>query len=284
MALHHDHVPIGWAEARAVNRANWDDRVPGHVEAYGLDRYRDDPHHRSSVVADDLPVLSRFLPGGAIDGLDVCHLQCHIGTDTVSLARAGGRVTGVDFSPASLDAARRLAAELGLDVTFVESDVLDSRAAVDGHFDVVYTSIGTICWLADLTRWAEQIAALLRPGGVFYIRDAHPMLYSMDDAGELLVRYRYFADGTAEVWDDTASYTGDAVLRATRTYSYPHALSEIVNAVVGADLRVTRLEEGQHLPWRYGPRMVAIDAERFAWPEPERDKVPCTFTLIATKP
>ena len=278
-----DRVPVDWASARAANRANWDDRVPLHEQAYGLDRFAD-PDHRSDVVAEDLPVLAPFLPGGSLRGLDVCHLQCHIGTDTVSLAREGARVTGVDFSAPALASAARLADRLGVAAAWVETDVLDARAAVAGDFDVVYTSIGTICWLADLDRWAAQVAALLRPGGVFYLRDGHPALYALDeDAPELTLRYRYFGDGTAQQWDDAGTYAGDGTVAHPRTYEWPHPLSEVVGALLGAGLRLRRLDEGRTLPWRFSPRMVPAPGERWRWPGEEADRVPVTFTVVATQ-
>ncbi|MFS0729684.1 methyltransferase [Curtobacterium sp. 1P10AnD] len=278
-----DHVSVDWDQARDTNRANWDDRVPIHEGAYDIDALID-PAHRSGVVREDLPVLARWLPGGSLDGLDVCHLQCHIGTDTVSLAREGARLTGVDFSPAALDSARALADRLGLDVTWVETDVLDARAAVTGDFDVVYTSIGTICWLDDLGRWATQVSALLRPGGVFFIRDGHPALYALDeDADELVARHRYFADGTAQQWDDAGTYVGDGTVANTRTYEWPHPLSEIVNALLGAGLRLRFLDEGRTLPWRFSARMEETEDGDFAWPGADRDRVPTTFTIVATK-
>ncbi|MEK6344674.1 MAG: methyltransferase [Curtobacterium sp.] len=277
------HVNVDWDQARDTNRANWDDRVPIHEGAYDIDALND-PEHRSGVVRADLAVLARWLPRGSLDGLDLCHLQCHIGTDTVSLAREGARVTGVDFSPAALDSARGLADRLGLDVTWVETDVLDARAAVTGAFDVVYTSIGTICWLDDLDRWAAQIAALLRPGGVFFIRDGHPAMYALDeDAGELVARHRYFADGTAQQWDDAGTYVGEGTVANTRTYEWPHPLSEIVNALLGAGLRLRFLDEGQTLPWRFSARMDELPGGDFAWPGADRDRVPTTFTIVATK-
>ncbi len=278
-----DHVNVDWEQARDTNRANWDDRVPIHEGAYEIDALQD-PAHRSGVVRDDLPVLARWVPGGTLDGLDVCHLQCHIGTDTVSLAREGARLTGVDFSPAALDSARGLADRLGLDVTWVETDVLDARAAVTGDFDVVYTSIGTICWLDDLDRWAAQVAALLRPGGVFFIRDGHPALYALDeDADGLVSRYRYFADGTAQQWDDAGTYAGDGQVANTRTYEWPHPLSEIVNALLVAGLRLRFLDEGRTLPWRFSQRMEETGDGNFAWPAADRDRVPTTFTVVATR-
>ncbi|WP_412161557.1 class I SAM-dependent methyltransferase [Curtobacterium flaccumfaciens] len=278
-----DHVDVDWDHARATNRANWDDRVPIHEGAYAIDALAD-PGHRSDVVREDLPALMPWLPNGSLAGLDVCHLQCHIGTDTVSLAREGARLTGVDFSPAALTSAAGLASRLGLDVTWVETDVLDARAAVTGDFDVVYTSIGTICWLPDLDRWAAQVAGLLRPGGVFFIRDGHPALYALDeDADELVTRYRYFPDGTAQQWDDAGTYVGDGTVANTRTFEWPHPLSEIVNALLGAGLRLRRLDEGRTLPWRFSSRMVETDTGSWAWPEHDRDRMPTTYTIVATR-
>ncbi|WP_416264580.1 class I SAM-dependent methyltransferase [Curtobacterium flaccumfaciens pv. flaccumfaciens] len=278
-----DHVDVDWDHARATNRANWDDRVPIHEGAYAIDALAD-PGHRSDVVREDLPALMPWLPNGSLAGLDVCHLQCHIGTDTVSLAREGARLTGVDFSPAALASAAGLASRLGLDVTWVETDVLDARAAVAGDFDVVYTSIGTICWLPDLDRWAAQVAGLLRPGGVFFIRDGHPALYALDeDADELVTRYRYFPDGTAQQWDDAGTYVGDGTVANTRTFEWPHPLSEIVNALLGAGLRLRRLDEGRTLPWRFSSRMVETDTGSWAWPEHDRDRMPTTYTIVATR-
>lgn len=272
-----------WETARSTNLSNWEDRVPLHEAAYGLERF-DDPAYLTSVVRTDLAALTPFLPGYSVAGLDVCHLQCHIGTDTLSLVRAGARVTGVDFSPAALASADRLAARLGLDATWVESDVLEARQAVAGEFDVVYTSIGTITWLPDLDRWAAQIAGLLKAGGTFYIRDGHPVLYSVDEQGDgLTLRYPYFGDGEAQMWDEASTYAGDGVVAHPRTLEWAHPISEIVNALIGAGLTILRMDEGTTLPWRFSARMVELD-DGFAWPEPERALIPCTYTIIARNP
>jgi SAM-dependent methyltransferase len=275
-------VDIDWDGARAANLANWDDRVSIHEEAYGLEKY-DDPDHLSDVVRDDLPVLERFLPSGSLVGLDLCHLQCHIGTDTVSLARAGATVTGVDFSRPALAVAARLADRLGVPATWVATDVLAARSAVTGDFDVVYTSIGTICWLADLDTWARQVADLLRSGGTFYIRDGHPMLYALDEtAPGFVVRYRSLGNGRAQTWDEETTYAGTGTVTHTRTFEWPHPLSEVVNALIGAGLRILGMDEGRTLPWRFSDRMVEVPGG-YAWPEGERDLVPCTFTIVARK-
>lgn len=276
------NVEIGWDAAREANQQNWDDRVPLHVDAYGLDAF-DDPQHLSDVVADDLAALMPFLPDQTISGVDLCHLQCHIGTDTVSWARAGATVTGVDFSAAALSAAAAFAEKLGVSGTWIETDVLDARAAVTGDFDVVYTSIGTITWLDDLDRWATQVFALLRPGGTFFIRDGHPALYALDeDAEQLVIRYPYFGDGSAVQWDDAATYVGDGTIAHERTYEWPHPLSEVLGALLRAGLRIVHFDEGTTLPWRFSSRMVEVQ-HGYAWPENERHLVPCTYTIIARR-
>ena len=161
---------------RDVNRANWDERVPAHAASpdYAVDRFTQDPAFLSGVVSFDLPRL------GDISGLDGVHLQCHIGTDTVSLARLGARMTGLDFSPAALEQGRRLAAATGVDVDFVESDLYGAPEALGTErFDLVYTGIGAICWLPEIRRWANVVATLLRPGGRLFMREGHPVLWSV---------------------------------------------------------------------------------------------------------
>ncbi|HEU5223228.1 MAG TPA: class I SAM-dependent methyltransferase [Candidatus Lumbricidophila sp.] len=273
---------IDWATARQANRENWDDRVPIHEVAYGLDAF-DDPDYLTSIVRDDLATLAPFLPTGTVAGLDVCHLQCHIGSDTLSLARAGARVTGVDFSPAAIRSAARLASALGIEATWVEADVLTARAAVRGDFDLVYTSIGTITWLNDLDQWARQVYALLRPGGTFYIRDGHPVLYSTDEnADGLVLRYSYFGGGQPLAWDNSTSYVGDGAIEHTRTYEWPHPLSEVLNALIRAGLQLLQIDEGTVLPWKFSPRMVEVPGG-YAWPGPERDLMPVTYTIVARR-
>ncbi|MDQ2849497.1 MAG: class I SAM-dependent methyltransferase [Actinomycetota bacterium] len=278
-------VDISWESARETNRENWDDRAALHEVDYGVDRYVQDKGYISTVVADDLPVLREHLHRSGLAGADVMHLQCHIGTDTISLARCGAKVTGLDFSSASLAAARRLAAATGTDIKWVQGDVLEASALIDDEFDVVYTSIGTICWLADLGRWAGHISALLKPGGVFFIRDAHPVMYALDEkAPDLRMTNRYFASERAQTFQDNSTYVGTGTVDHDRTYEWIHPLSEIVGSLLSAGLVIERLDEGRTLPWQFSPRMVSAEGERFSWPEAERERVPCTFTIVARKP
>jgi 2-polyprenyl-3-methyl-5-hydroxy-6-metoxy-1,4-benzoquinol methylase len=285
-----EDVDVTWEQARAINLANWNDRVPIHRIEYGTDAFDRDPARLTQVVSTDLKALERHLPNG-MTGLDLCHLQCHIGTDTVSLARAGARVTGIDFSAPALEEARELAHRLGINATWIESDVMDARAAVDAamspdtHFDIVYTSIGAIGWLKDLAQWARQIHALLRPGGVFYIRDGHPAMLSLDEEADgLVTAYRYFADGRAQVWTSETSYLGDTKLAHPQTYEYPHPISEIITVLLDAGLVIRAFDEGDTLPWKFSEHMVELPDTDFALPEHQRALMPLTFTVVATKP
>lgn len=282
--LSEDNIDIEWEAARAANMANWDERVEGHLKAYALQSFRDDPEYISGVVRVDRPVLEQYLPNNSVDGLDLCHLQCHIGTDTLSFARLGARVTGVDFSEPALSAAKAFAGELGLEARWVEGDVLNAAALVGQQFDVVYTSIGTITWLQDLATWAQQVALLLRDGGVFFIRDGHPTLFSLDEGTfPPKVAYRYFPNGTAQSWDSDETYAGDAKIRNSRTYEYPHSISEILMSLINAGLRIEGFFEGDTLPWEFSPDMIVNEAGDHEWPESLKAAIPCTYTVVARK-
>lgn len=182
-------------ESFEINRANWDERALAHARSadYHVERFVEDPDYISEVVAFDRPLL------GSVAGQRGVHLQCHIGTDTVSLARLGTRMTGLDFSGASLAEARRLAARTGADVEFVESEVYGALDVLDGGgFDLVYTGIGALIWLPDIDRWAAVVAALLRPGGRLFVREGHPMMNTLAEPrpdGLLAIEHPYFEHG-----------------------------------------------------------------------------------------
>jgi len=269
---------------RTVNLANWESRVPVHTAADGYDlRAFDDPAHLSDVVRYDVPRL------GDIAGLDVVHLQCHIGTDTVSLSRLGTRSTlGYDFSPSALRAARDLASGAGAAVDFVEGDLYDAVEVLGaGRFDLVYTGIGALCWLPSIRRWADVVAGLLRPGGRLFIREYHPMLWSLSDPRDdhlLVVEFPYFeADGV--VFVEETSYAGSAPVTAPQFVCFNHGLGEIFTALTAAGMSVTYLQEHREVSDNaLGEAMIPSPDHpgEFVLAEgPER--LPLTYTLQAVK-
>lgn len=276
-----DHASPG--EYLATNLANWNSRVPHHVAGYGLDAFRTDPAHLSTVVRFDLPRL------GDISGLDVIHLQCHIGSDTVSLARLGARhVTGIDFSRPALDAATRLAAEAGNDVRFVLADVYSALDVLEpASFDLVYTGIGALCWLPSVRRWAQIVADLLRPGGRLFIREGHPMLWTLCDPRDdqlLVVQFPWFETESGTEFHEEVTYTEQsAPLESPATRQWNHGIGEILTAVADAGLRLDIFEEHMSVPWNpLGEAMVEIEpGEWVLRDQPER--LAATYTLSATR-
>lgn len=266
-----------------VNRANWDDRVAAHVASadYAVQRFRNEPAFISGAVRFDLPLL------GDVAGLRGVHLQCHIGTDTVSLARLGASMTGLDFSGPAVAAAAALTAATGVDATFVRADVYDAAYVLEaGAFDLVYTGIGALCWLPDIRRWARVVAALLRPGGRLFIRDGHPMLFTIGDPradGLLAVRYPYFEQAEPLVFDDGGTYVAtDAVFTHNVTHEWNHGLGEIVTALIDAGMTVTGLAEHDSIPWNALPGMMTETGGEWRLTD-NPARLACSFTLQAVK-
>jgi SAM-dependent methyltransferase len=266
-------------DLQRTNLANWESRVAIHAASddYDLDAYVADPARLSDVVAADAPSL------GDLSGQRVVHLQCHLGTDTLSLARLGGEVTGVDFSPAALTVARELASRTGTDLRYVESSIDEVPARLPERFDLVYTGVGSLCWLPSVARWAQVVAGLLEPGGRLYLREGHPVLWALDDERDdetLVLRHPYFEDAGPTRWEDPTSYAGDGVVASPTTYEWNHGLGEIVQAVLDAGLRLTRLEEHRTVDWQALPWMVPAGGGRWRLPH-HSDRLPLTYTLEA---
>ena len=239
---------------RTLNKASWDERAPAHAASpdYEVERFVADHGFISHVVRFDRPLL------GDIAGLRGVHLQCHIGTDTISLARLGASMTGLDFSPAAVAQASSLAGRTGDDATFVEADVYDAASVLGAAaFDLVFTGIGALCWLPSVRRWAGVVADLLRPGGRLFIREGHPMLWSLAEGREddlIVVDFPYFERAEPLVWDEGGTYVRtDAVFTHNRTYEWNHGLGEIVTALLDAGMNLTGLAEHDSVPWEALP-------------------------------
>lgn len=228
---------------RARNHALWQEMAALHptTALYDVD----------AVVAgrDD---LRPWEPGelGPVEGCDLLHLQCHIGTDTVGWARRGARVTGLDFSANALTAAAELAQRLGIEAEWVESDVYDAVSAVGGRtFDVVYTGIGALVWLPDLVGWAGVVRRLLRPGGRLYLVEIHPMWQAMVEDGTQLCQPAFDAPFT--LWDDGSaeSYAAPGIpLEATASHQKLHTIGELMTALLDEGFTIEQYHEQDVTP------------------------------------
>ncbi|MFI5047639.1 MAG: class I SAM-dependent methyltransferase [Acidimicrobiia bacterium] len=272
----------------AANRESWDARTPVHLGSrfYDVDGWlRDRPTPR----ARELDAL------GDVTGRTLVHLQCHFGLDTLQFARAGAYVVGLDFSPAAVDAARELAQRSGLDdrAEFVCADVHDAVDALGGRvFDIVYVSLGVLCWLPSVERWAEQAAALVAPGGVLYLHDGHPLAWALDD-DEPRVAHTYFEEPEPYVDDAGLTYTDGATEPIPRSYEWNHGVGETVTALIRHGLRLEWLEEHDwtvfpRFPWlveRPAPTKVGGPRTERRWETPPgAPRIPLTFSLLASRP
>lgn len=270
-------------EHRDANRVLWDERASAHAASpeYSVDRLVSDPGQLSDVVRFDVPRL------GSLDGLSGVHLQCHIGTDTISLARLGARMTGLDFSSASIAIAREIAAAAGADVTFVEADVYSAPTALGhSHFDLVYTGIGALVWLPDIRGWAEVVAALLRPGGRLFLREGHPVLWALDEdrTDALTLVYPYFEHLEPVRFDASETYVRtDAEFTHSESREWNHGLGQIITAILDAGLRLTMFVEHDSVPWEALPGRMHQDGGEWRLVE-HADRVPLSYTLQAVKP
>ena len=262
-------------EQLQVNRTNWNERTPVHAasEFYDVAGFKAGRMTLHDVERREVGDVSRKA---------LLHLQCHFGMDTMSWARLGAKATGIDLSDAAIDLAQSLNRELGQDVRFICSNIYDLPDVLDEQFDIVFTSYGVLCWLPDLDKWASVVANHLKPGGVFYIIDGHPLVnvFEQAESGELRPIYPYFH--TEFLWEGgEASYAGSEVIESP-VYEWHHSLGEIVTALIGAGLRIEFLHEFAFSTYRAYPMMTKCDDGYWRFPE-GNDSFPQLFSIRATR-
>lgn len=269
-----DHEPF-----LASNRALWDEWTTIHERSdfYDLDGFR---RGGVRVARHEIEEI------GPIEGRTLLHLQCHFGIDTLSWARLGARVTGVDFSPKAIALARSLAAELGLDARFVESDIYRLPDVLDDTFDVVYTSNGVLGWLPDIAGWAQVVARYVKPGGRFYLLEIHPVVQAFENEGvqpgELRLTYPYWEHRNPLAFETRGSYADEtAHVETPMEYGWDHGLGEIVTALTDAGLRIRALREYPFLNWKLD---FLVRGEDGTWRLPPGDgELPLMFSVLATR-
>lgn len=266
-------------EYRKANRALWNEwtRIHAKSEFYNVEGFK---AGRSTLNSFELEEM------GDVAGKSLLHLQCHFGMDTMSWARVGAKATGVDFSDEAVRLAEQLNQELGLDAEFVCSDLYELPEVLKGQFDIVYTSNGVLAWLPDLTRWAQVVAHFLKPGGTFYMAELHPFALVFDDenSSELRVRYPYFHNPEPMVFEVQGTYADrEAEVEQKLEYEWTHSLSEILNSLIKAGLRIDFLHEFSFCTYEMLPGLMER-GEDGLWRLKENDgSLPLMFSLKAVK-
>jgi SAM-dependent methyltransferase len=263
-----------------INRMAWNERATIHARDttgdYMLDRFRAGEDALHEIEAAEL---------GDVSGKRVLHLQCHIGRDTLCLARRGAVATGFDFSSAALKVARQLSHETGLEAKFVQGQVEEAPGLTPGPFDLVFSTWGTICWLPNLKPWASAIATVLKPGGELYFADSHPTFNVLEEeAGRLAPAYDFQTPANRPLeFINPTTYTGDpTILTNQSTREWIHSLSTILGSLIDAGLSITMFREHEVLPWR-GVKTLVPGSDRL-WRLPDHHpRIPLSFSLRARK-
>lgn len=259
-----------------MNRASWDARTPVHLASsfYDLASFRAGATSLKPIELEQV---------GDVRGKTLLHLQCHFGQDTLSWARLGARVTGLDLSDKAIEAARALARDLELDARFVAANVYDAPAALGGEtFDIVFTSYGVLGWLPDLGRWARAAAACLKPGGVLHLIEFHPVVWTFDDAFERIA-YAYDGHGEPIVSEQTGTYADPDAPVQIRDVNFNHGIGTVVTSLLDAGLTLERLREIDWSPYNIFPDMEEGPPGQFRMRKFGR-RLPLVFTLAARKP
>jgi len=261
-------------EMFSANKKGWDERVETHLasELYNMEAFR---AGKSSLKKEELEALRD------VQDKSLLHLQCHFGQDTLSWARKGAVVTGVDISSEALKAAREISSDLDIPATFVESNILDLKENLEGRFDIIFTSYGTVGWLNDLNKWADVIQHFLKPGGTFYMIDFHPFVWMWDNQ-RTKIEYDYFKTEEPIITHEKGTYADhDAELERTE-YSWNHGMSEIISALLKAGLELVEFKEYPFSNYNVFPNMKAIGEGRWVFEELE-EKVPYMYSLKLEK-
>lgn len=262
----------------SANRALWNKWAEVHVASafYDVDGFK---AGRSSLHPPEIAEV------GDVAGTSLLHLQCHFGLDTLSWARRGAEVTGVDFSDRAIELARSLAAELGIPARFVHSDVYALPEVLRGEFDIVFTSYGVLWWLPDLRRWADVVAHFLKPGGLFSLVEFHPFAAVFESEGvtDLQPRYPYFSGPEPMRIETSGSYATSTPGYQGVEYGWNHPLSEVVAALLASGLRIESLRE---LPATVYPSFPFLErGEDGLWRLPGAldGMIPLQYSLKATR-
>lgn len=256
-----------------INRRSWNKKVAIHLESefYDNDSFIGG---RSSLNNIELELL------GNIEGKSILHLQCHFGQDSISLARLGANVTGIDFSDKAIEAAKELARKTEKDVEFICCDLYDLPDHLHRKYDIVFSSYGTIGWLPDINKWAQIVNQFLKPGGKFVFAEFHPVVWMFDDDFEE-VKYCYFNDGPISETIEGTYAERDAEL-SLEYVMWNHSLEDVLTNLMGNSLSISSFHEYDYSPYNCFKGMVEDEPGKYRI-ERLKNKLPLVYALVAVK-
>ena len=258
---------------KEINKRSWNNKVDAHIRSdfYDMKGFLSG---KSSLNPIELELL------GDIKGKRILHLQCHFGQDTISLAREGAKTTGVDLSDKAIQKAKEIAAECEVDANFICCDIFDLPNYLEGQFDIVFASYGTIGWLPDLNKWARIISHFLKPNGHFIFVEFHPVVWMFDDDFDK-IGYNYFNNG-AMVETEEGTYADREAKINQEFVVWNHSMSDILNSLINNGLRIDSLEEYDYSPYNCFKHTVEFEPKKYRIKHLE-NKIPMVFSITANK-
>jgi len=257
----------------AANKENWNKRISIHKDSsfYDVESFKVGKNLLNSIEMSEL---------GEVSGKSMLHLQCHFGLDSMSWSRLGAKVTGVDFSEEAIHLANELNQEVKLDARFITSNVYDLKLNLDEKFDIVFTSYGVIGWLPDMNRWADIISHFLKPEGIFYMVEFHPVIWMFDDEFKKIT-YSYFNDKVIEI-DQESTYADKTTPLNLKEYSWNHSISEVLKALLDHGLKIQMFNEYDYSPYNCFNNTVK-KGDRKYYIKGYENKLPVVYSVKAIK-
>jgi SAM-dependent methyltransferase len=256
-----------------INKKSWNDKTAIHLNS----DFYDMPNFlkgNTSLNEIELAIL------GDVSGKRILHLQCHFGQDTISLERMGATTVGVDLSDKAIATAQELAITTKADATFVCSDIYDLPNHLEGEFDIVFTSYGTIGWLPDLGKWAKIIQHFLKPKGQFLIVEFHPVVWMFDDDFKF-IKYNYFKDG-AIIETESGTYADKKAAISQDYVMWNHSISEVMNSLIQNNISIKSFDEYDYSPYNCFNKTIKIAAKKYRIKH-LKNKIPMVYALLGEK-
>jgi len=263
-----------------TNRSLWNGwaEINYRAASYRTDEFRAGANKLHAIELEEV---------GDVRGNSLLHLQCHFGLDTLSWARLGAQVTGVDFSPKGIEIAKGLSSELNIPSDFICCDLYDLPNHLDKQFDIVFTSYGVLCWLPDLDTWGRLIARYLKPGGRFHLVEFHPFSYAFEPSrsgNQLIPILPYFAQPEPQLWEEQGSYADRTADFHHDSYAWPHSIADILNSLIRAGLRIEHFHEFPYCVDDFLPGFMHEGTDGWWRLNENAETLPLMFSLKVVKP
>lgn len=256
-----------------INKKAWNNQVPIHLasEFYNQKEFL--------KGKNSLPEIDRQLLGD-IRGKTILHLQCHFGQDSLSMARMGAKVTGIDLSDKAIEEAEKINASLQLNANFICCNVYDTLEHVKEQFDIVYTSYGTIGWLPHLDKWANVITKSLKPGGKLIFVEFHPIVWIFDDDFSE-IKFHYHNEKLI-IEESNGTYAEKDAAISSKYLCWNHSLSEVLSNLLNYGMEIHDFQEYDYSPYNCFNNTVEFEKGKFRIKHLD-NKIPMVYSLVALK-